>query len=495
MLKESDIIKLILGLKIQQLRKEQDLSYQQLSDKTGLAISYLHNIEKGKKYPKGDKILALAKALNTDYNYLVSLDAGRKLQPIIDLLRSDFLKIFPLDLFGINTAKLIELLSQTPIKVNAFVNTIIKIIRNYHLSGEDFNRAALRSYQDLYHNYFEDLEVAVRQFKQQNSLDHSSAITTQLLEHLLSKKYGISVNREQLHRQKALQKIRSYYAKEQACLFIASGLTSAQENLLLAKEVGFQFLAIQERPYETRMIAIEAFDQLLNNFRASYFAVALLLDEKAMIDEVKKMAQWKKWQERQFLGLLEKYNVTSEMLLQRLANILPKHFGINDLFFLRFFTDQHLSKFEMTKEMHLSQLHNPQVTQVDEHYCRRWISISLIRKLKTRQGIENFTGPIVGAQISKYWKTPNDYLVIALAKADNDNPEHSTCVSIGLLITDQLKRTIRWLNHPEVPIKEVHTACESCGIHDCEARAAAPIVLQQERNKEEIRKALEEMNG
>ena len=77
MLKEIDTVKLIFGLKVHHLRQEQDLSYQQLSERTGLAISYLHNIEKGKKYPKADKILALAKALDTDYNYLVSLDAEK----------------------------------------------------------------------------------------------------------------------------------------------------------------------------------------------------------------------------------------------------------------------------------------------------------------------------------------------------------------------------------------------------------------------------------
>ena len=154
MLKAIDTVKLIFGLKVQQLRKERQLSYQQLSEKTKLAISYLHNIEKGKKYPKADKIMALADALDSDYNYLVSLQADKKLQPIIDLLHSDFLKVFPLELFGINTPKLIELLSQAPSNVNAFISTVIKITRNFNMQGEDFYKAALRSYQDLHDNYF-----------------------------------------------------------------------------------------------------------------------------------------------------------------------------------------------------------------------------------------------------------------------------------------------------------------------------------------------------
>ena len=127
MLSEGDIVKLIFGLKVQDLRQRAALSYQQLSDRTGLAISYLHGIEKGKKYPKADKILVLADALDTNYDYLVSLEPNKRLRPVIELLRSDFLKVFPLETFGISTTKLLELLVQAPERVNAFIGTIIKI--------------------------------------------------------------------------------------------------------------------------------------------------------------------------------------------------------------------------------------------------------------------------------------------------------------------------------------------------------------------------------
>ena len=52
MLNDFDTVKLVFGLKIKHLRLEHGFSYQQLSQRTGLAISYLHDIEKGKKYPK-----------------------------------------------------------------------------------------------------------------------------------------------------------------------------------------------------------------------------------------------------------------------------------------------------------------------------------------------------------------------------------------------------------------------------------------------------------
>lgn len=78
MLNNEEIIKLIFGLKIKYLRQQKQYSYQQLSNLTGLVVSYLHDIEKGKKYPKVDKINVLADALGVDYNYLVSTQASKK---------------------------------------------------------------------------------------------------------------------------------------------------------------------------------------------------------------------------------------------------------------------------------------------------------------------------------------------------------------------------------------------------------------------------------
>ncbi|NRA50131.1 MAG: helix-turn-helix domain-containing protein, partial [Phaeodactylibacter sp.] len=337
MLNEIDTVKLIFGLKVHQLRQEQDLSYQQLSNRTGLAISYLHNIEKGKKYPKADKIMALARALNTEYNYLVSLDADKRLQPIIDLIHSDFVKIFPLELFGINTPKLIELLSVTPDKVNAFISTVIKIVRNHHLQGEDFYKAALRSYQDLHDNYFESIEQAVRDFKSANNLDQQPHFTPEELEALLRQNFEIQIDRDFLCSQSNLKEIRSYYSPKNKTLYLNRDLSVAQENSLLGKEIGFQFLNLEDRPYETRMMEVDSFDKLLNNFKASYFSVALLMDEAEMIEDIETMARWRTWDSEAFLSLFSKYNVTSEMLIQRLTNLLPRHFDIQDLFFLRFF--------------------------------------------------------------------------------------------------------------------------------------------------------------
>jgi hypothetical protein len=51
------------------LRQERDYPTSNWPKRPGCPF-YVHDIETGKKFPKADKILALAKALGVDYDYL-----------------------------------------------------------------------------------------------------------------------------------------------------------------------------------------------------------------------------------------------------------------------------------------------------------------------------------------------------------------------------------------------------------------------------------------
>ncbi len=492
MLNNEEIIKLIFGLKIKYLRQQKQYSYQELSNLTGLVVSYLHDIEKGKKYPKVDKINALADALGVDYNYLVSTQASKKIQPIVDLVQSDFFKVFPLELFGITPAKLFELFSTTPDKVNAFIGTITKIARNYQMKNEHFYMAALRSYQDIYDNYFEDIEQAVEKFRTTLQVKSNLPLKTDYLIELLRKHYQITVDKHKMVNHPEIDSVRSYFSKQKKVLYLNGALNMAQENFLLARELGFQFLELKERPYLTRMEQVDSFDQLLNNFRASYFSVALLMPELALVEDIRQFAQQATWQPQRLVQLLDKYNVTPEMFLQRLTNLLPHHFGINDLFFLRMNGSESNSRFDMTKELHLSQLHSPYANERDEHYCRRWVSIKIIEAMWQQPA--NLHQPLlVQAQISQYWESSNAYLCIALAKTEHfGTPNHSS-VTLGLLINDKLRQIFRFLNDLALPIFQVNTTCERCSMPDCKERAATPIVLEKVAQHEKVKLALEDL--
>src|ERR1019366_8266804 len=409
MISDNNGIRLIFGLKLKSLRQQQGMNYQQLSEATGMAVSYLHDIENGKKYPKADKIIILAKALKVDYDYLVSLTAKKRLQPIIDFMNSDFTTIVPWEHFGITPASLLNLFANMPDKITAFISTILKRSRRLQTSYDNFYTSALRSYQDLHDNYFEDLEKAVQQFQEKVKMKDRLPVDINALEKLLLKQYNIKVDRKGLIGKEVLKNLRSFYAQHKKTLYINKGLTIAQEKFLLGRELAFQYLKLSPRPYETNVQILASFEILLHNFNASYFSNALLMPENKIIEDLHAVFASNKWSDKMWLHLVTKYDVTPEMLMQRLTNILPGHFGIDQLFFLRMRGEVQKDYFEITKELHLSQLHNPYANALGEHYCRRWLAIGIMKDIDTNKKNKKRQQPLVHAQISQYWQTHNRY--------------------------------------------------------------------------------------
>ena len=492
-----DKLRTIFGLKIAYLRQQKGLSYQQLAEAAELSMSYVHEIEKGKKYPKADKILLLAKALDSTYDDLVSIHASKRLQPIIDLLESEFFKVFPMEMFGISPDKLLELFINAPDKLNAFISTIIKLARNYQMQSENFYTAALRSYQDMNDNYFGDLEASVAHFKIENNISATHLFSTDYLENILKDKFNITVDRKKLAAQKVLKGVRSYYSVHKDSfgegvkkLYINKDLTSAQENFLLARELGFQYMKLKERPFETVIMKAENFEKLFNNFKASYFASAILMPEAEMVSDIKAWAESSVWSEDAFMKLTEKYNVTAEMLMQRLSNILPKHFKINDLFFIRLQADEHLKVFKMNKELHLSRIHKPYANELHEHYCRRWVSVNAIKQLRTSIQLDKSTTDVCDAQISNYWETELSYFCVTVAKPNTSSYKESVSVTLGILIDDNARRLFRFFSDPNIKVKVVNTTCERCSVPDCGERATAPFFIEKMNEQKEIDAAL-----
>lgn len=493
MLSNTEITKMIFGFKVKYLRQHLDLTYQQLAKKSGMSLSYIHEVEKGKKYPKPAKIHLLADALGTDYDHLVSTQADKKIQPIIDLLTSDFLQIFPLKMFGIDTYKLFELFSNAPDKVNAFISTLFNVSRQYQMKSESFYKTALRSYQDMYDNYFPELEKDVKVFKETYGVEIKSKYKEKELKNILLNEFGVKVDKEKLKGNKDLKKIRSYFSEKDKTLFINEGLKESQINFLLAREIGFHYLDLEDRPFVTRILEVESFEKLLNNFKASYFSAAFLMDEKLIVKDVLSFSQLPEWNGDRFIGFLDDYNVTPEMLLQRLTNILPRHFGLNELFFLRLTGKNNLKQFGITKEIHLSRLHNPYANENNEHYCRKWVSLNIIKKLRTQKSLGQKDTVIADLQISDYWESPNEYLCLSFAKADDDDSSDGVSVTLGLHINDELRKMIRFLGDPNLPKRIVNTTCERCSVPDCENRAAPPITTENKLKVERIKEGLKEL--
>ncbi|NVO29892.1 helix-turn-helix domain-containing protein [Hymenobacter lapidiphilus] len=489
MLSHGQVVRLIFGLKLRELRQERGLTPAEMARACDVSVSYLNEIEKGKKYPKADKILSLSKVLGVSYDQLVSLTLSRRLEPISELLQSDLLKEFPLEMFGLDPLRIVELIANAPAKMNAFISTLFEIARNYEMRQENFFLAALRSYQEMHDNYFEELEQDARTFVVEHGVAAatSSPDRTQL-ERVLTAQYGYTLDRDGLVEYAHLGRLRSVFQPKSRRLLLRQGLSGAQEGFVLGREVAFNYLNLKDRPYVNASFPVRSFDEVLNNFKASYFAGALLMDEETLVRDLTALFAAKTWEPADLLALLTRYDVSPEMFMQRITNLLPRHFGLQSLFFLRFDQANASADYRLTKELHLSRLHNPHGNELHEHYCRRWISVRLLAELRQQPLATGAPAYTLGAQRSLY---PNgdEYLCLTLARAGTAI-EPAVSVTVGLLCDDTLSQKIRFAADPAIIRKEVNETCERCTIPDCEVRAAAPLEVERRQRQQELQDAI-----
>ncbi|MGC1632722.1 MAG: helix-turn-helix domain-containing protein [Gelidibacter sp.] len=478
---EEEYIKLIFGLKLKQLRTERSLSLFGLSKLSGLSKSYLNEIEKGKKYPKPDKIAILSEKLEVPYDQMVSLKLDKNLAPIGDILKSKILKEIPLELFGIQESTLIDIVSNAPAKVNAFISTIIEIAQNYNFSRESFYLASLRSFQEANHNYFEDIEQAVMKFAKSYQIDLEKPINSDELKEILTEEYGYSLNATELDKHQTLDMLRSVFVQKTKTLLLASQMDDAQRTFIYAKEIAYNYLEYKERLYTFSWIKFENFDQVLNNFYASYFAGALILPKKSITEQLIALFEKEIFDKQLLLEIITAFNASPESFYQRLTNVLPKEFNIQDLFFLRFTHRAGSERFHLKKELHLSQQHSPHANETNEHYCRRWISLEVLKTIsKTKED------HVFDLQISNYPDDDMKYLVLSSATKDPFKENQYRSISVGLLINKQLQRRIAFLKDPKIKTQNVGVTCERCAIADCQVRQAPPILLERKVKNNQI---------
>ena len=204
-------VRRIFGLKLQQIRNGQGLSLLGLSKLTGLSKSYLSEIERGKKYPKPDKVVQLVEALNTQYDELVSLKLSGKMAPLSEIIQSGILKEIPLELFGIDEGDLIDIIVEAPERVTAFISTIFEIAKNYDVTRENFYLAALRSYQESHDNYFPDIEEEVEACARRYQINQHQKIQSVELQEILEQEFNYTVEYKTLAEASLPKEIRSIF--------------------------------------------------------------------------------------------------------------------------------------------------------------------------------------------------------------------------------------------------------------------------------------------
>ena len=486
--------RLVLGLKVRNLRSRRGETLRTLADRAGLSVSYLSEIEKGKKYPKPETLMRLAQALEIPFDELVSLRVAEVLDPLKEAFRSPLLREFPFDLFGLEPEDLLALVSDEPKKGGALLRALREIGRTYDVHVEHFLLAALRAYQQLNGNYFEELERHAVGFRRQQGWAAEQRIEAEPLAELLRKRWGYRIDTQRLSEEEELRFFRSVYSNGvQPTLYINPRLLPSQQAFVLAREVGYRQLELSERAVTSSWLKIESFSQLFNNFKASYFAGALLIDESAILADLRELFRSERWVPRAVAAGLDRYGVTPETMLHRLTQVAPRAFSMGEFYFLRFSNAVGDDRMRLTKWLNTSRVPVPHGISLSEHYCRRWPAARALARLRNPDTVAGL--PVVTAQRSRFLAADAEFFVITMARPLSLRPGTNSGVSVGFLLNDSVRRTVRFWNDSDLPRVDVNLTCERCPLDadQCADRVAAPGLHELLRDRDRRTAAVERL--
>lgn len=502
-----DDLRFILGLKLKSLRQESGQSLSELAHRSGLSVSYLSEIEKGRKYPKPDKLIDIARTLGVAFEELVSPQVGEELDPVKAIFSSEFLQGFPFELFGVQPEDLFGLATDHPERAAALIRALWDIGRTYDVHVEQFLLAALRSYQQMSSNYFADLEEAAIRFRAERGWTGDEALDEAALRGVLEGDFGYRLDLDTLPSHPDLAGFRSVYlagglAGSPPRLLVNGRLMPSQRRFILGREIGYRYLGLTERAVTSSWIRVESFDQVLNNFSASYFAGALLVDRDRLVADLGQLFAAPRFRGEAIVDCMRRYDATPETFFHRLTELLPRFFGLDELFFLRFSEDAATGRVNLTKSLNISRVPVPHGIGLHETYCRRWPALGLLarmageiyrapepaaaarRKPRGRAPVEKLPRPprppLVAAQRSQFLDAGAEFFVMAMARPLALSRGAGSSVALGLLLDDRFREKVRFADDPAVPRVLVNLTCERCPLTEaeCAERAAPPTVYR-----------------
>lgn len=490
---EAEELRLILGLKLRTLRQRRGLGLKDVADRAGVSISYLSEIEKGRKYPKPAKLLELARALEVSFDELVSMRVGEELSELEEVVGSVYLREFPFHLFGLQASDLLAL--SQPVRAAALLRTFADLGRIYGIDVDNFLLAALRSYQQMSGNSFPELEAAASELRTSLALD-GRPVTRKALDQALRERFGYEIDYETLATHPELGGFRSIFAEgRRPKLYVNSRLLEPQQAFLLAREIGHRVLGLRERAVTSTWIVVESFAQLLNNFRASYFAGAVLIDREWLVKRLRELFERPRWEAPRFLKLLREARSTPEMFFHRLTEVVPAEFGFQETYYLRFSITGEDRRLRLTKVLNMTRIPLLQGLGLDEHFCRRWSAIRILQRLAAEPHAAD--DPIVSARRSRFFEHDQEFFVLSMARPFALDSTSFSSSTVGFRLDDRFRDTVRFWDDPALASEDIHITCERCPLlpEQCLERAAPPVHVQrreaQEKRAEAVARFLE----
>lgn len=494
----SDSLRFILGLKLKQQRTQKHLSLKAVAEKTGLSISYLSEIEKGKKYPKPEKLLQLSEVLGIPFDALVSTQLSDQLDPLRAFLGSEVLQEFPFHLFGITGQDLLDVVNQEPERASALIRTLVEIAAEYDMQVEQFLYAALRSWQAMQGNHFPDLEEAARNFRSHFNWSPDADLDGDKLIRIARTHFDLHPDFSSMADQPDLVDLRSVRLEDSSPsrLLINPRLRPAQRHFILLREIGYRILGLINPPSVSGsgFSTAHSFEELMTYFKASYFAGAVLLDESELVRELRKVFDREEWDPQSLQRLKQRYGVTPELFLYRLSQLIPGSLGLKQLYYQRFHHKIGTQDFLLTKRLNVTPIFMYHGIGLNENYCRRWTPIAQLRTLAQFPPQSPLTETYSTRRL-RFLSSGAEFLTFSIARRLQLKPDHLSAISIGILLDDHAKNIIRFWNDPAIPVVEVHETCERCALSElsCTDRATPNRIYQQQQKQHLQRVAFEKL--
>jgi transcriptional regulator with XRE-family HTH domain len=483
-------IRLIFGLKLKQLRIDQKHSLSSLSKATGISVSYLNEIEKGKKYPKEEKIKKLSEALNVDFEDLVSIRLKKNLSPISQLIETNVLNELPLDFFGINQSELLELLSEAPTKLSAFIDSIIQIAKKYDIQVEQFFYSVLRSYQEMHDNYFPELESAARKFSNEYNIVPGSHSAMEPLRNYLTEECGYTIVDDGLSKYPQLGHLRYLWVKQKdgkIKLLLNPLLTTTQKLFILGREAGFNYLELEDRSVTSSWLGDNTFDQVLNNFKAYYFASALILHEKIFLRGLMNFISTPKFDRNGVIRLINGSASSPEVFLLRITNLVPRYLKFNDLFFFRYNHDRKENIFHLTKEMYASGLRHVPRFDLISKACQRYAALDALKAGSSsderKSSVYNIT----------FENSGMNFLIVGIFDNMNPTRKMNSYIGVGFLINKRFREKARFVDDPNIPKVKVDMDWIMTTSDNCLDGLENVVALKRENYLHTLREQLQEV--
>ena len=323
----------------------------------------------------------------------------------------------------------------------------------------------------------------------------SSKLNSDQLIKVLEKSFRYRTDESILNKNPVLSELRAVVIKNNGfSLLLNKKLSDAQKAFIAGRELAYNFLNIKDRSFVHSGMRLKTFDHLLNNFKASYFSTAILVNRDSMIQDLEKLFKNRIWDENRFLKIMDKYNCTTEMFFQRITNLLSKYFGLNKFFFFRLNHEIGSADYMISNELRLNTNRNPGAIAGDENFCRRWIAFKTLNHLEaTIKRQKNFSERTVSICRSKFYDSQDEYICISVGQRGNLFENMISSITIGLQVDDILKEKINFTEDEAIPSIVVNEACERCKVPDCKERAAAPLSVERMEKYAAVEKALSEL--